>query len=73
MGKLSIFDEGDREVRLTSEGGETLDSLITAQKNILDELKLTRKGHEEGLWGEEVEDNDNINLSNVIIEEELDA
>ena len=73
MGKLSIFDEGDREVRLTSAGGKTLDSLITAQQNILDELKLTRKGHEEGLWGEEVEDNDSIDLSDMVIEEELDA
>ena len=73
MGKLSIFDDGDQEVRLTSAGGKTLDSVIEMGQNMLDELKLTRKGHEEGLWGEEVEDNDNIDLSDMIIEEELDA
>lgn len=75
MDKLTIFGGNDISgtVSITSEGGNTLDSVIIALENTLRELRLTRLGHEEMLWGESVEDNPNIDLEDISpdIEEEI--
>lgn len=65
MDKLSIFAT-QGEVTLTSEEGNTLDSVVEGQEKILTELKITRKGNEAFVYGEEVEDSDEVDLEEVL-------
>ena len=54
MDKLSIFTSGISEV--TTEN--SLDNVVEGLISVLRELRLTRKGHEEWDWGDEVEDSE---------------
>ena len=64
MDKLTVFD------RSTSSGTtkETIKTIIKEDnellEEILEELRLTRKGHEEWTWGEDVKDSD-IDLEDI--------
>ena len=57
MDRLSRLRQEER-VKLTSEGGNTLDSVVDELKDIGRELLLQRKGQEEFIYGEEIEDTD---------------
>lgn len=72
MDKLTRFNTSG-EVGITSEGGNSIDTVISGLEDILRELRLTRLGHEEMTWGETVEDNPDIDLGDISpdIEEEL--
>jgi len=61
MDKLSIFTtSGDTsEVSLTSPDKNSLDDIVSGLDAITRQLELTHQGHEENLWGQEVEDTEN--------------
>ena len=63
MDRLSIFAPMG-EVSLKSEENNTIDTIADKLADVERELKITRKGHEEWTWGEEVEDSD-IDLEEV--------
>ena len=52
MGNLSIFGPAVNEVSIKS--NSTTDTVVDGLENLLTELELTRQGHEEWLWGDEV-------------------
>jgi len=58
--KLSIFSKGTitGTVTISSAGGNTLDDVISRLDNAVNELRLTRAGHEEWTWGDVVEDSE---------------
>lgn len=70
MDRLTRFPVGAGQVELVSKAGNTLDTLVDKTKDVEMELKLTRRGHEAWDWGEEVEDSDEIDLSDFILEDE---
>lgn len=65
MDKLSIFSKEPTEVKLTSEGGNSLDSVVEELKDIGRELLIQRKAKEAFDYGEEVEDNEDVDLDDV--------
>ena len=71
MDKLSIFSKESGEVTLTSEGDNTLDSVVNELKDIGRELLIQRKGQEAGIYGEPVEEMEDVDLED-IPEKEVD-
>ena len=59
MDRLTIFQTGgDVNVKLTSEGGASLDTLVRGQGQATLELRKLRAGKEEFDWGASVDDLD---------------
>ncbi len=66
MDSLSIFGNPTTEVSFKSEDNNTtIDSVIDALGDVEKELLLTRKGNEVFVYGEEVEDSDEVDLDDV--------
>ena len=66
MDKLSIFEKNaEGEVKLTSDVGNTFDNVVDELKDISRELLIARKGQEAFVYGEEVEDSEEVDLSEV--------
>lgn len=55
MDKLSIFPKGDEvsKVSLTTEEGNTLDTVVEGLENVRKQLEATHLGHEEEDWDKE--------------------
>lgn len=65
MDRLTIFNSGATEVNLKTEENNTIDTVVEKQEDILNELKLTRKGNETFVYGEAVEDSDEVDLEEI--------
>lgn len=64
MDRLSIFSVKE-ETKLVSDENNSLDTLMDKLAEIKRELNLTRKGHEEWTWGEDVEGSEDIDLEEI--------
>ena len=64
MDKLSIFG-GTSEVSIKSKAGHTIDTVVDGLGDIERELLLTRKGNEVAVYGEEVEEMEDVELEEV--------
>ncbi len=62
MDRLSIFPNSETKVTLKTEENNTIDTVVEGLGDIERELKLTRKGNEAFVYGEEVEDSDEVDL-----------
>ena len=69
MDDLTIFKTPSTQVNIESEEDYTLDTVVGELKDVVRELKLTRAGHQEYDWGEDIEDGE-IDLTDIGIEEE---
>ena len=61
MDKLTIFPVSEpvsTEVTLTSNNNKSLDDLVNGLDAIVKQLEVTHLGHEIGLWGSEVNEED---------------
>ena len=67
MDKLSIFSKGD--ININSEENNTIDTVVQGLGDIKRELMLTRKGNEAFVYGEPVEDSDEVDLEDIAPEE----
>ena len=65
MDKLSIFAKESGEVKLTSDENNTLDTVVESLGDIKRELKLKRKGDEAFIYGEDLEDTEEVDLEEV--------
>ena len=65
MDKLSIFPSGTSDVRLETKESNTIDTVVEGLGDITRELKLTRKGNEAFIYGEDVEDSEEIDLEDI--------
>ena len=65
MDKLSVFTKSETEVSLKSEANNTIDTVVNNLTDIDRELKLTRKGNEAFVYGEEIEDSDEVDLEDI--------
>ena len=66
MDKLSIFTSSiSTEVTLKTAENTTIDTLADNLSGIKRELQLTRKGNEAFVYGEEVEDSDEVDLEDL--------
>ncbi len=64
MDKLSIFGNSTTEVSFKSEDNNTtIDSVVDKLGDVEKELLLTRKGNEAFVYGDEVEDSEEVDLS----------
>lgn len=61
----SIFAKDSKKVQLISEENNNLDTLVDEIKDIGRELLIQRKANEAFVYGEEVEDNEDVDLDDV--------
>ena len=68
---LSIFGfgRGTSRVKLVSEGGATLDTLVEGNQKTRIELRKLRAGHEAFDWDKSVDDTDEIDLEDIMAED----
>jgi len=65
MDSLSIFSKESGKVNLASDENNTLDTVVEALGDIKRELKLKRKGDEAFIYGEDLEDTEEVDLQEV--------
>ena len=65
MDKLTIFGADSTEVTLKSEENNTVDTVVEGLGDIKRELQLTRKGNEVFVYGEDVEDSEEVDLEDL--------
>lgn len=64
MDKLSIFEK-DSRTSIVTEEGNSLDNVVQELKGIGRELLVQRKANEAFVYGQQVEDNDEVDLDDV--------
>ncbi len=64
----SIFDKKTTNVNITSNENNTLDTVVGSLSDIERELKLTRKGNEAFIYGEDLEDTEEIDMEEIPLE-----
>lgn len=69
MDKLSIFEKSN-QTSIVTEEGNSLDNVVQELKDIGRELLVQRKADEAFVYGQEVEDNDEVDLDDVEPEED---
>ena len=76
MDKLTRFNQPiSGVVSITSEGGNSVDDVISKLERLINEARLNRAGHETWDWNKLVEDDDDIELSDLglyLVNEEED-
>lgn len=65
MDKLTIFGSSTTEVSLKTTENNTIDTVVESLGDLKRELQLTRKGNEAFVYGEEVEDSDEVDLEEI--------
>jgi len=65
MDKLSIFTKDKTEVTLETNENNNLDTVVNELSDIRRELKLARKGQEAFIYGEEIEESDEVELDDI--------
>ena len=65
MDSLSIFSKEAGKVTLASDENNTIDTVVEALGDIKRELKLKRKGDEAFIYGEDLEDTEEVDLQEV--------
>jgi len=65
MDGLTRFPQTSLEVNLSSEEGNSMDTVVARLADIERELLIQRKANEAFVYGEEVEDNENVDLDDI--------
>ena len=65
MDGLTRFQQDGIEVKLASVEGNTIDTLVNRLSDIERELLIQRRANEAFVYGQEVEDNDEVDLDDI--------